>query len=260
MYRKGDLVRQVRELGIQPTDTLLVHSSMKAIGEVEGGADTVLDAFSECLSQGLLVLPTHTWAQIGDQYSIFDVANEPSCVGILPEIFRKRPGVLRSWHPTHSLAALGKDALEFIQGEETFDTPCPREGCYGKLYDRKAKVLFVGVELNRNTLIHAVEEWGKVPQRITEHHQRLQIRTPDGRLIERPMRRHGAPIRQISENYIKLTKPLLELGIAVPGKIGDAQSTLVDVVAMCDLTLEFLQREPDLFLDKEPIPEEWYRG
>ena len=96
MFTKEELKEQIAALGIQPTDTLLIHSSMKAVGEVEGGADTVLDAFSEYLKEGLLILPTHTWAQMNSEYNVFDVVNEPSCVGILTELFRKRPGVVRS--------------------------------------------------------------------------------------------------------------------------------------------------------------------
>lgn len=258
MYTKKQLQEQIAELGVKPTDTLLVHSSMKALGDVEGGADTVLDAFSEFLAPGLLVLPTHTWKQINSEYNIFDVLEEPSCVGLLTNMFRKRPGVIRSWNPTHSVAALGKDADDFTQGEEAFDTPCPREGCWGKLNDRRAKVLFLGVGLDRNTLIHAVEEWAEIPRRISEDHQPLKILTPDGRLLDRPMRRHSAPISDLSANYVKLKEPLLHRKIAVQGKIGDANSTLVEVAPMVDLTMEFLEREPDLFLDREPVPKEWY--
>lgn len=116
----------------------------------------------------------------------------------------------------------------------------------------------MGVPLTRNTLIHGVEEWAKVPRRLTEHHQPLKIRTPDGRLLDRPMRRHRAPIRGISDNYDKLEEPLLALGIAVRGRIGDAESILIDVAPMVDLTMEFLRRNPDLFLDREPIPRQWY--
>jgi aminoglycoside 3-N-acetyltransferase len=257
MYTKDQLKEQIKRLGIRPDDTLLVHSSMKAVGEVEGGADTVLDAFSEYLAPGLLVLPTHTWRQMSDSYNVFDVLREPSCVGLLTNMFRERPGVIRSWHPTHSVAALGKDAEEFTRGEEVFDTPCPREGCYGKLYDRKGKVLFLGVELNRNTIIHGVEEWAGIT-RLTVEHQPLQILTPDGRLIDRPLRRHYFPLGDVSENYGKLTEPLLHKEIAVQGKIGDARSILVDVAPMVELTMEFLERNPDLFVDGEPIPKEWY--
>lgn len=260
MYAKDDLKQQILTLGVKPEDTLLVHSSMKAIGEVEGGADTVLDAFSEVLAPGLLVLPTHTWRQVNAEYPIFDVAHEPSCVGILTNLFRQRPGVYRSWHPTHSVAALGKNAKEFTQGEEEFDTPCPRQGCWGKLYDRGAKLLFLGAHINRNTIIHGAEEWAKIPNRLTAGHQALKIRTPDGRLLERPMRRHAAPVPDISKNYGKLETPLFELGLAKRGKIGDAESILIDIVPMIDWTFRFLKQDPDLFLDLEPVPEAWYKA
>ena len=61
---KKELQTQLSEMGLRPDDTLLMHSSMKAIGDVEGGADTVLDALMEYFSDGLLLLPTHTWASI----------------------------------------------------------------------------------------------------------------------------------------------------------------------------------------------------
>lgn len=258
MYTKENLQEHITRLGVKPKDTLLVHSSMKAIGPVAGGADTVLDAFSEILALGLLVLPTHTWSQINKENPVFDVLNEPSCVGILTNLFRERPGVLRSWHPTHSVAALGQDAADFVQGEEEIDSPCPRHGCWGKLYDRKAKILFLGAELSRNTIIHGVEEWANLPNRISTWYEELKILTPDGRLLERPMRRHAAPISDISQNYSKLAAPLLTRGIAREGKIGDAKSILIDVVPMVDLTLDFLQHDPDLFLNLNPVPTCWY--
>ena len=258
MYTKEELKSQLQTIGIKPCDTLLVHASVKAVGPVQGGADTVLDALSEFMAPGLLVLPTHTWDQMNNPDYVFDVVQQPSCVGILTDLFRQRPGVVRSWHPTHSIAALGADAADFASREERLETPCAREGCWGKLYDRGAKVLFLGVDLSRNTLIHAVEEWAQVPRRLNPDYRLFKIRTPDGRLLDRPMRGHKAPIRNISANYVKLTTPLLKRGIAVQGTIGDAKSILVDVVPMVDLTMEFLQRNPDLFLDREPVPKEWY--
>ena len=104
-YTKEQLLQQLRDMGIKSTDNLLVHSSMKSLGPVQGGADTVLDALMEAVPEGLLILPTHTWKQMCAEYSFFDPETEPVCVGILPELFRKRPGVVRSLHPTHSMAA-----------------------------------------------------------------------------------------------------------------------------------------------------------
>ena len=99
MHTFDSILNDLKALPIDTSGTLLVHSSMKAIGEVEGGADAVLDALSELMRGGLLVLPTHTWKDIGTgkgQHDLFDYRTEPVCIGLLPEMFRKREGVIRS--------------------------------------------------------------------------------------------------------------------------------------------------------------------
>ena len=180
MYTKDGLMLHMEEMGIDPRGTLQVHSSMKAIGEVEGGADTVLDALMEYMKDGLLLMPAHTWKQIGPDYPVFDAAKEPSCVGLLSNMFMKRPGVIRSLHPTHSMSAFGKEAEEYVRGEEKFDTPCPREGCWGRLFDRRAQVILIGCGLNRYTFVHSVEEWLDVPGRLTEEKDVYTVVAPDG--------------------------------------------------------------------------------
>ncbi|SER19705.1 aminoglycoside 3-N-acetyltransferase [Gracilibacillus ureilyticus] len=259
MYTKNDIKNGIKSMGIKPTDTLLIHSSMKSLGAVDGGADTVIDALMEYMKDGLLILPTHTWAQMSEQHSIFDPLTERACVGILPNLFMKRPGVLRSLHPTHSVAAIGKGAEEYIAGEENWDTPCPREGCWGKLYDRKAKILFIGVRMDRNTFIHSVEEWMDVPNRLTAKRVGLQVKTPEGNLIDRPVYRHYSAVGSTSDCYLKLEAPFLEKGCIKEGKIGDARCFIGDAVKMADLTMDFLKRDLDLFSDKEAVPVEWYR-
>lgn len=105
---KGIIKKQLTAMGLTGEETILIHSSMKAIGETQKGADTVLDALMEFFEKGLLLLPTHTWKTINAENPVFDVDNEPACVGILPNLFLKRHGVVRSLHPTHSMAGFGK--------------------------------------------------------------------------------------------------------------------------------------------------------
>jgi aminoglycoside 3-N-acetyltransferase len=260
MYKKEDIISGLKELGVRPTDTLLVHSSMKAVGEVEGGADTVLDAFMEYLGEGLLIFPTHTWEQINEEYNVFCPATEPSCVGVLTNLFMKRPNVYRSWHPTHSVAAFGREAKEYVSGEEKWDSPCSRGGCWGKLYDRQAKILFLGCSLKKNTYLHGVEEWNNIPNRLTAEPRKLKIQTPEGLIIDRPLKGHHNPVGDISQNYDKMQEPFIYKGIARKGQIGDATSYLCDAVGMADLVSDFLQMNADLFLDGNPVPEEWYKN
>ena len=50
-YTKKHLKEQLYQMGLNGTETILIHSSMKAIGDVEGGAETVLDAWMEYFKQ-----------------------------------------------------------------------------------------------------------------------------------------------------------------------------------------------------------------
>jgi len=69
----------------------------------------------------------------------------------------KRRGVVRSLHPTHSIAAYGKEASLYTQGEENCSSPCAPGGCWDRLRTINAKILLVGVTHIRNTYIKKVK-------------------------------------------------------------------------------------------------------
>ena len=251
MHKKEDLLNQLKDMKIKQSGTLLVHSSLKSMGQVEGGAETVLDALSDYMADGLLVLPTHTWNYINGDNPRFYVEDSPSCVGILPELFRKRPGVIRSWHPTHSVAALGRDAVEFTVGDEQFDTPCARGSVWGKLLDLKAQIILVGVDLRRNTFIHGIEEWVDIPGRMTDTHEMLYTVLADGTEISVPSRRHCG--LSWSEHFWKVENTLIEGGALKIGNLGDAEVRICDTVKTTDILSKMLRENPDLFSDNEPL-------
>lgn len=251
MHTKISLLKDLEKLNIDKKGVLLVHSSMKSIGNVEGGADTVLDALSEYMNEGLLVLPTHTWSYINADNPRFYVETSPSCVGILPEIFRKRPGVVRSLHPTHSVAALGKDAKEFVSGNEFFDTPCARGSSWGKLLDKNAKIMLLGVDLRKNTFIHGVEEWVDIPGRLTDHHEQLYTVLPDKTEISVPSRRHCG--KSWSEHFWKVDDIFIENEVMYKGQFGDAEVRICSTSKMTELLCKLLEENPDLFSDNTPF-------
>lgn len=254
MHTKQSLIEQLEKAGIDPKGTVLMHSSMKSIGHVERGADTVLDALSEYMRDGLLVLPTHTWSYINAENPKFYVETSPVCVGILPELFRKRDGVVRSNHPTHSVAALGQDAASFVEGAERYDTPCHRESAWGKLLDRKATILLVGVDQRRNTFIHGIEEWVDIPGRMTDGHEELYTVLADGTEIKVPSRRHCG--LSWSEHFWKVEKLLEEQGAIYRAQLGDATMWVCSAERITDILTEMLRENPDLFSDNEPLSEE----
>lgn len=258
-YNKEDLKQDLKAMGLKPDDIIMVHSSMKSIGDVEGGADTVVDAFMEYFSEGLFMTPTHTWAQMSAEYNYFDPETEPACVGIIPNIFMKREGVLRSLHPTHSIAVYGKGAAEYIKGEENCTSPCTPGGCWERLGHVGAKILMLGVTHIRNTYIHAVEEVNDVPFRFTEKPVDFKIKMPDGSVKDVALYRHfNAVTPRISGEYDKLIPAFEAKGVTKNVTFGDAKCILCDAAKILDVTTRILAHEKNCLLDRDVIPREYW--
>lgn len=262
MYSKEDLIQDLKRMGLKPTDALMVHSSMKSIGAVDGGADTVVDAFMEYLKDGLFMTPTHTWAQMSREYSTFDPATEPACVGIIPNVFRQREGVVRSLHPTHSIAAYGPKAAEYIKGEENATSPCPPGGCWDRLRDIDAKILLLGVTHTRNTYIHSVDEVLNIKDRLTDEPTLMHVVMPDGSMKDVPMYRHfnrTLGTGNFSEEFDKMKQAFYDLGAAKSVKFGDADCILCEAKKIFAVCEKLFSIEENCVIDRAVIPENWWK-
>jgi len=246
MHTKQSLIDNLSALGIDPAGTLMAHISYKAIGEVEGRGEALLDALSDYMWPGLLVLPAHTWAHIGEN-PVMDVLHTPCCVGTMAELFRKRPGVVRSLHPTHSLAALGRDAQAFCAGEERAQTPCAQNGAYYKLWERDAQILLIGVNFNRNTFIHGIEEWDGALGTLSPELTDFYVINTEGRRMHTPQHRHIA--RLGSETFSKLEPAALQQGVLTLGRFGDATARVMRARPLRAMVAEILKDDP-LYLSR----------
>ena len=242
MYLVRSLLTMLSDAGIDPRGALMVHLSLKSVGETENRADGVLDALTEFMKDGLLVLPSHTWENVSANNPVMDVLYTPSCVGVCPELFRKRPGVVRSLHPTHSLAALGADAEAFVKGEELIRTPCGKGGAYYKLWERNAFILLIGVNFNCNTFIHGIEEWDNAEGTISEKLTDFRVIDRGGGRLYTPQYRHNAPLG--SSTFSKLEIPAFGEGILKKVRFGNASARLVRAKPLRELTAGLLKTDP----------------
>lgn len=172
-----DIRSDLRQLGVRPGMTLLVHSSLKSVGGwVVGGAEAVILALEDVLGEeGTLVMPAHSadltdpstwgnppadpkwWQLIRDAMPPFDTDfTITSYVGIIPETFRRQSGVLRSNHPHVSFAARGRYA-EFITSEHPLSYSLGDASPLAKLYELGAYVLLLGSGYANNTSFHLAE-------------------------------------------------------------------------------------------------------
>ncbi len=253
MYTKENLINDIEKMGIKSTDTLLIHSSLKSVGEVEGKGETVLDSFMEVVNNGLLIFPTHTWGYIRNDGDIFDKNNSDSNVGALTNIARKNPNFIRSNHPTHSVCAYGKNAKEYIELDNNVSTPTDPKGCFGILKDMNAKILFLGAKLSKNTFVHSIEEFMNVPNRFTPN--KFHFTSKDNEIVREynVYRHYNKECPHISDNYEKLLPLMLKYGIATKGTIGDSESYLIDAKGCFDLVVRILTNDIDALSTNKDI-------
>ena len=161
---KGLLVRDLRALGIAEGDVIFVHSSLSNLGFIEGGPDTVVDALMEAVGvSGTLALPTFSMKagmketlEAGDL--VFDPLNTPSTVGAITNAFRVRPGVFRSLHPTHSVAAWGRLARTMTESHLEQGTNFGAGSPFTKLLDFNGKIVGLGINYAYVTFYHTYED------------------------------------------------------------------------------------------------------
>ena len=255
MVNKSDVQALLSGLGIKSSDTVMIHTSMRAIGGVEGGCDGLIDAFREYLSDGLFLIPTHTWAKVNRAQPVYDVRSTEPCIGALPTVAAFRPDGVRSLHPTHSVAAFGLSAEEFVKGEETATTPCSEGGAWRRLYDEDAWILLLGVGLDKNTYIHAVDEILDLDGKLGEARE-LTVIDREGREYKTSFRPHSHATSQYFVNY---KKPLDELSVLSYGKLGDATVTAMKARELTRVLLHIWKSaEWDLTEEYREIPVSYY--
>lgn len=185
LVTRDTLAAQLRTLGVEPGETLLVHSSLSALGWVCGGSVTVVQALLDILGpQGTLVVPTQTgelsdpavwgnplvpeewWQPIRDAMPAYDPLITPSRgVGVIPETVRTWPGALRSAHPQTSFAALGRRAAEIVDGH-ALDCRLGERSPLARLERLGARVLLLGAGYASCTSFHLAEY--RIPSPLVE--------------------------------------------------------------------------------------------
>ena len=242
------LAEYLRTLGIRKDGVLLVHASLRSLGKVEGGAETVIQTLLDVLGErGTLLLPALSYETVRTANPYFNVRETPSCIGALAEYFRQRPGTLRSIHPTHSVCGVGAQAHELLCGHENDSTPCGPNSPFHKLPHYNGQILFLGCGLRPNTSMHAIEELSE-PIYLYNDILKYQITDAHGRVFNMPIRRHN--FNGYTQRYDRLAQVLNAKALR-EGKVVNANCHLVEAAAMWSAAHEKLKADPLFFVDRE---------
>lgn len=245
------LVRALRDLGIEPGDSIIVHSSFKSLGPVEGGPEAIIDALIEAVGpSGNLALPTFNYTQhIAEPY--FDPAVVSCLTGIIPELGRRRPNAVRSLHPTHSMTVIGPDAIELTKDHMAFRT-VGLGSPIDRLAKREGKVLLLGVGHTSNTMVHLGEEYAGVPKcSWFDKPTFAKVLMPDGRVIEHEIDTSTS----CSVAFGPVGDVLRKHGEVCESRVGEAAIQLMLGMDVVKRVMEMIAEKPDALLcDRETCP------
>jgi aminoglycoside 3-N-acetyltransferase len=187
---KEEIKKSLAEVGLKAGDNVMVHTSLSKIGYVCGGAQAVIEALIETVTdEGTIMMPTQSWKNLDPEVGVhwdvdekdwdiirenwpaFDKAITPTnTMGAVAEMFRSWPGTIRSDHPARSVSAWGKNA-SYLTENHDLSNIFGEDSPIGKLYKLDGKVLLIGVDYDKNTSIHLADVRAEYPGKhnSTEH-------------------------------------------------------------------------------------------
>lgn len=233
---QSEVVAQLRSLGVEEGAVLLVHTSFRAVGPIEGGPQGLIAALREALGPaGTLVMPA--WA---GRDGVFNPRSSEvsKSLGVVAQTFWRLPGVGRSDHP-HAFAAVGARAEELLR-DPFPDPPHGLASPVGRVWEADGQVLLLGVNHDANTTIHLAEVLGGAPYRIWKSHTVL--------IGGRPSRVDYQENDHCCERFVLVDAWLRASGRQTEGTVGNGSARLVRSKAIVDCVANRLGESPLLFL------------
>jgi aminoglycoside 3-N-acetyltransferase len=190
--------------GVREGCVLFVQCSYNDLLTYSGTPYDLLNGLRELVGpEGTLLMPAYS-NNMGETSSRpFDVLREPTYTGILPELFRREEGVIRSLHPRHSICGLGPHAMDLLAGHED----CVYADGPDSPFDRMrrldgAKSICLGMRPGFHSFVHWVEdiEPDKFPFPAHEGPFVCLLRDANGKEIQRPFYRR--PDGQLNQDTL----------------------------------------------------------
>lgn len=224
---RDSLAAQLRDSGLRPGATVLVHTSLRALGWIAGGPVALIQALLDCVGPGgLVAMPAHSsdltdpaqwqappvpdaWLDtLRDHMPAYDPAITPTRgMGAVAELFRTWPGAVRSRHPTCSFAAIGAGA-DTLTADHRLEDPLGETSPLAKLWRADAEILLLGVGFDVCTILHLAE------QRAWPARPRQPEASPVIEEGQRVWKRYDQPALLDSGHFLPVGQSLIDAGLA----------------------------------------------
>ncbi|MEV0609906.1 AAC(3) family N-acetyltransferase [Polymorphospora rubra] len=246
LVTRTQLAADLQELGLSAGMAVMVHTSLKSLGWVVGGEQTVLDALRDAVGPtGTLVMPTQSWQlcdpaylnlepaawwpAIRDNLPVYAPQVTPTrTMGAVAELFRTVPSTRRSRHPHRSISANGPQAAA-ITATHDLDSPVGERSPLKALYDLDASVLLLGTTPAKITALHLAEHRAQWPRKHL---------VGNGAALIRDGRRTWVSWEELwveDDDFVDVVDAFVASGgLRSTGPVGDAPAQLLPIRALVD--------------------------
>lgn len=261
MYSRADLAEHFRTLGVSPGDVVMLHASVRAVGEVAGGPDQIHLALQDALTAGGTLVMYASCPQYVDEVGrghltraveqelveklpAFDSSTARSARdnGTLVEFFRTSPGVLANPHVARFVVR-GPHAAHLIDGQ-----PWNYAFGHGSLLERfvalDGRILLLGCDHDTVTFLHYAEHILDVPgKRVARYKVPVE---QDGVRVWRDMEEFdtsdaGAHPNWPDRFFARLVDRYLARTGNAGGRVGSASSFLLDARGLLASSLPIMK-------------------
>lgn len=165
MIQQAEIENGLKTAGLRKGDTVILHSSLASLGQVAGGAETVVNAFLSVLdSAGTLVAPTS------------------GALGAISDAVKAHPEAVQSLHPLAGVAAIGANAKAICRDHWQSELAHEKDTPYMRIAELDGYVCLLGVDQDRNTTLHTAEEILRLPYLKTSNVKTFD--TPGGKVTK----------------------------------------------------------------------------
>jgi len=261
MYSRQQLADGFRSLGVGAGDTVMLHASVRAVGEVAGGPDQIHLALKDALTaDGTLMmyascpeyydevgrghLTVEQERELLEKLPPFDAltARSQRDNGALVELFRTYPGTVVNHHVAR-FAAWGKRA-DFLTSSTPWSYPFGRGSALDRFVAVNGQILLLGCDHDTATFLHYIEHIADVPDKRVARY-RVPIEEY-GRRVWREMEEFdtssaGAHANWPDRLFARIVDTYLFDTHNEGGRVGNAPSFLIDAKGLAAFALPVMK-------------------
>lgn len=232
----------------------MLHASYKAVGEVMGGPNVIIQALLDALTPTGTLMMYAGWADLPylentpqevrqvyyDEHPAFDpkLARAARWNGILAEVLRTWPEVQRSENPENSMVAVGAQAA-WITRDHPLNYGYGAGSPLAKLVEVNGKVLMLGAPLGKITLLHHAENIAKMRHKNLVRYSCPILR--DGKKVWIEVEDYDTGDPHDAYTFEEIVQGYLSLNRGRHGTVGNAPSHLFEARDICKFAVNWLE-------------------